>query len=465
MNSKYKRLICDMGIFALGALGSKLITFLLLPLYTYVLSDAEYGIADLVFTIGQLLLPVVSLAIFNGLLRFGLMKDNKPEDALRCATEVFFYGSIVTIVITPFLHFVPSIGEWNVYLCGYVISSFAVSNGMVYLKVKDKNKMYSALSILQTLTLVIFNVLFLVFLNLGIKGYLLSYILSNIVTALGTVIFGKMYHDLKVSKRNMVLMKAMVAFSIPYILNDLSWWVIHSVNKVLIEIVLGSAILGIFTAASKIPSLINAVASIFTQAWGISSIREYDSSNDTSFYAKVFDYFIVFVFGACIAANTIMKPFMQLYVSDEFFSAWHYVPLLLLGAVFSAIASFMGSLLGAVKKTRNLMITTLIASVVNVVVSLVLIQFVGLWGAVIGTLISYIVVAVCRMFEVRKYIVFSYSAKKLISLSIITLCHAILVGMDFYIFWISIVVIVFYFGIIYRNIRQIIETIRKGNQV
>ncbi len=462
MNSKYKRLICDMGIFALGALGSKLITFLLLPLYTHVLSDAEYGIADLVFTIGQLLLPVVSLAIFNGLLRFGLMKDNKPEDALRCATEVFFFGSVATIVITPFLHFIPTIGEWSVYLCGYVISSFAVSNGMVYLKVKDKNKIYSALSILQTLTLVVFNVVFLVFLKLGIQGYLLSYILSNIVTAIGTVIFGKMFHDLKLSKRNKLLMKAMVAFSIPYILNDLSWWVIHSVNKILIEIMLGSAVLGIFTAASKIPSLINAVASIFTQAWGISSIKEYDSSNDTSFYARVFDYFIVFVFGACIAANTIMKPFMQLYVSDEFFSAWHYVPLLLLGAVFSAISAFMGSLLGAVKKSKNLMTTTLIASVVNVVVSFVLIQYFGLWGAVIGTLISYIVVAVCRMVEVRKYIVFSYGAKKLIVLSIISLCHAILIGMDYHILLVSIVVIAVYITVIRNNIVQVIKIIRKS---
>ena len=333
---------------------------------------------------------------------------------------------------------------------------------MVYLKVKDKNKIYSALSILQTLTLVIFNVVFLIFLKMGIQGYLLSYILSNIVTAIGTVIFGKIYHDLKISERNMVLLKAMIAFSVPYILNDLSWWVIHSVNKVLIEFMLGSALLGIFTAASKIPSLINAVASIFTQAWGISSIKEYDSSNDTSFYSRVFDYFIVFVFGACIAANTIMKPFMKLYVSAEFFSAWHYVPLLLLGAVFSAIAAFMGSLLGAVKKTKNLMITTLIASAVNVIVSLVLIQYLELWGAVIGTLLSYIVVAVCRMFEVRKYIVFNYGTKKLIALSIVTLCHAILVGLDYHILWVSIVAIGLYIGIIYRNIKQAIAAIRKG---
>lgn len=462
MNNKYKRLICDMGIFAIGALGSKLITFLLLPLYTHVLSDAEYGIADLVFTIGQLVLPLISLAIFNGLLRFGLMKDNKPEDVLRCATDVFFLGSVVTVIITPFLSFFPSIGEWSVYLCGYVISSFAVSNGMVYLKVKDKNKLYSALSILQTLTLVIFNIIFLVFMKLGIQGYLLSYILSNIATALGTFILGNMYHDLKLSNRNTFLMKAMVTFSIPYILNDLSWWVIHSVNKVFVEIMLGSAVLGIFTAASKIPSLINAVASIFTQAWGISSIKEYDTSNDTIFYSKVFDYFIVFVFGACIAANTIMKPFMQLYVSEDFFSSWHYVPLLLLGAAFSAIAAFMGSLLGAVKKTKNLMITTLIGSFINVVASLVLIRFVGLWGAVIGTLLSYIVVAVGRMYEVRKYIVFSYGAKKFMALSVITLCHAILVGMDFHILLVSVVVFGLYISIIYRNISQVIKAMKKG---
>ncbi len=465
MEGKYKRLIRDMGIFALGMLGSKLITFLLLPLYTHILTTDEYGVADLIFTLGQLVLPFISLTIFNGLLRYGLMKDVKPEDALRCATRVFLLGSIAMILLTPLLGFVPSIGEWRWFLCAYVISTFSVSNTLVYLKIKDKNTLYSLLSILQTLVLVICNLLLLVGVNLGIRGYLWSYIISNCITALCAVILGGMLKDFKTAKYHSDLMKAMILFSLPYIINDISWWAINSVNKLIIEFMLSSAILGIFTAASKIPSLINALSSIFTQAWGLSSIKEYDSSNDTMFYEKVYNYYIIFIFGVCIAANTIMKSFMRIYVSEDFFVAWHYVPLLLLGAGFSGLASFMGSLLGAVKKSKTLMTSALLASVVNVVLSIVLIKWVGLWGAAIATLVSYVVVAVYRMVELRKYIVFDYHVKKFVALFVIALTHAVLVGLDFYIVLVSIVSIFVYIICINKDIRNLFKLIRKPKNI
>ena len=293
MNAKYKRLISDMGIFALGALGSKLIVFFLLPLYTHILSTEEYGISDLIFTIGQLVLPFISLAIFNGLLRYGLMRDVKSEDALWCATIVFVLGSTIMVLITPLVGLIPSIRVWKWYLCAYVVSSFAVSNALVYLKVKDKNKLYSLLSILQTLSLVACNIVFLLLFDLGIRGYLLSYIVSNFVAAFCAFLFGGLFGDLRNANYRPDLMKAMILFSLPYILNDISWWAIHSANKLLIELIIGSAVLGIYTTASKIPSLINVIASIFTQAWGLSSIKEYDSSNDTKFYSNVFSYFII----------------------------------------------------------------------------------------------------------------------------------------------------------------------------
>lgn len=444
MQSKYKRLLTDIGIFALGALGSKLIIFVLLPLYTNVLTEAEYGIADLVFTMGQLILPVISLAIFNGLLRYGLMTEYNSADVFKCATYVFVIGSLVTVAITPLFGLLPFINEWKWYLCLYVISLFAVTNSLVYLKVKDKNKLYALLSILQTFTLVVCNVVTLVIFRLGIKGYLLSYLISNLVTFLSAFFIGDMYMDLKRSKYSSSLMRAMVCFSVPYLFNDISWWLVNSSNKLIIEIALGSAMLGIFTTATKIPSMINSIASIFTQAWGLSSIREYDSTNDTTFYTRVFNSYVVFILGVCIVLVSIMKPFMSIYVSAEFFQAWQYVPLLLLGAVFISIASFMGSLLGAMKKSRNIMNSTFIGSIANVIVSLLTIKYFGIWGSVIGSLCASVIVAVHRLLSVKSNMDFEYDLKKLLMLSCLAFTHAVLVGLDYYVLLSSVLAICVY---------------------
>ena len=62
---KYKKLISNTVIFAIGTFSSKVLVFLLMPLYTRVLSDAEYGITDLIVQTGNLLLPLASLGIVN----------------------------------------------------------------------------------------------------------------------------------------------------------------------------------------------------------------------------------------------------------------------------------------------------------------------------------------------------------------------------------------------------------------
>ncbi len=72
MSSRYKTLIKDFFIFGLGSIGSKLILFLLVPLYTNYMTDAEYGISDLVFTTAQLVAPFLSVVIFDAVTRFGL---------------------------------------------------------------------------------------------------------------------------------------------------------------------------------------------------------------------------------------------------------------------------------------------------------------------------------------------------------------------------------------------------------
>ena len=48
--SNYKKLVYNTAIFAIGNFGSKVLTFLIVPLYTYVLTTAEYGVIDLFIT-------------------------------------------------------------------------------------------------------------------------------------------------------------------------------------------------------------------------------------------------------------------------------------------------------------------------------------------------------------------------------------------------------------------------------
>ena len=90
-SEKYTRLIKDTFVFALGNLGSKLILFFLVPLYTNYLTTEEYGTADLVFTISQFLVPIFSVVIFDAVIRFGQQLWWHMYNCVKENTSAFKY--------------------------------------------------------------------------------------------------------------------------------------------------------------------------------------------------------------------------------------------------------------------------------------------------------------------------------------------------------------------------------------
>ncbi len=459
MQKRYKSLLSDTIIFGIGTLGSKILLFLLVPLYTACLSTEEYGIADLVITIGQMLLPVFSLAIYDAILPFGLDKSIKKEDVLKCSLFVFIIGVSVLLVFIPLSFFYRAIYPWKWYVFSYVVVSFANILLLNYLKVCDKNKLYATIAILNAVLLVLFNLLFLKFLRMGVEGYLLSSILSIALCDVVAIVFGRLISEIRRGELDRNLLKRMTSYSIPLIANAVSWWVIHSSNKVLIQVLGSTALLGLFTVAAKIPSLINIITTIFNQAWGISAIKEYSSKEDSSFYSSVFRKYIIVVFLACISVVMILKPFMKIYVSEEFYVSWKIVPLLLMGACYSAISSFCGALYGTVRKSKEIMITTIIACVVNIVVNLLFIPIIGAYGAALGVLLSYMAISFMRMKDVRKIVDINYSLGLFIPLSILVLIQCVFATLDMEIYWVSAIVMIIALSLSYKDLKGIMASI------
>ncbi|MCR5517623.1 MAG: oligosaccharide flippase family protein [Lachnospiraceae bacterium] len=400
MNRKYKSLLKDTLIFALGSLGSKIILFFLVPLYTNYLTTYEYGIAELVSTFSQLIIPISSLVIGQAVIRFGMMKSEKPENVAVAAYTVLGFSVVVAILLIPVMGLYSPVREWRLYLCMQVILSNFTEVEKTYLKVKDRNKLFSIISIIQTAIIALTNVLLLTVFHFGVKGYLIANILG---AAAGTILAffgGNLHCDLKRGKLDMALLGRMIAYSTPLIFGNISWWVIHSSDKIMIEAMIGASTLGIYTAATKIPSLINVIIGIFNQAWGISSIKEIESTGDTGFYTSVFRFFSTFLFGVCIVFIAFVRPFMNVYVGIEFREAWKYTPLLLSAAVFYSIYAFVGTLYSALKKTKHDMWTSILCAVINVVVNYFGIMAWGVWGAIVGTVVAYGVCAHVRILDI-----------------------------------------------------------------
>lgn len=428
--SKFIRLIKDTGIFALGNLGSKLILFFLVPLYTNFMTTEEYGIADLVSTLAELITPFVSLVVFDAVQRFALSKDERREDVLLCGLLTCCIGGLTTFVCTPLIGLYSAITDWKWFLATFVVLTMFANVEKNYLKAKDQNVLYSVLSIVQTAVLAGCNIAFLCCMGMGVSGYLLSTCIACAVPVIGPFVFGGLVVDLRAANVDTGLLKRMLTFSAPLILNNISWWAIHSFDKVFLERMIGAAALGLYTVATKMPSLVNVMTSIFSQAWGISSVREYESSNDTNYYSSVLRVLVLIVYGSTIILVALIRPFMSIYVGSSFSDAWRYVPLLLVAAAYYSIGSFYGSMYGALKRSVNSMMTTLVSAVVCIAVTVVLVPPFGIWGAVIGTAASYVVLMTARLLDVTRYLSIDSGGWRFASSTAIMTTQAIVVSAD-----------------------------------
>ena len=466
MDKKYRTLFTDALVFALGSLGSKLILFFLVPIYTNYLTTDEYGIADLVFTFVQLIVPFATVSIQNSLIRFGMEKNANKEETLKCSMAVILFSVVFTLGVTPLVGLYSAISDWKWYLAILVVLNGLSEVERSYLKVRDKNKSFAVISIIQTAVLAGCNILLLVVFKSGVSGYLLSNIIAVAVVCVITFFAAGIPKALTSAKLNVPLLKKMVVFSMPLVLSAVSWWVVHSSDRIMIELMIGESVLGLYTAATKIPSLINVVTSIFNQAWGLSSIREIDNPDKQHFYSKVFRMFSTALFMACIMLITILKPFLSVYFGADFRSAWVYTPLLLVAAVFFSLTAFIGSLYIALQKSLNDMITYLICAFVNVVVNFVGILFLGAWGAVIGTVTAFAVVLVIRVIDIRRYIEFDFGGYRFVLNSIIAIVQAVAVSLDSYIYPTCALCIVLFFVINFGEIKSmvtgLIRAVRKG---
>lgn len=433
-NSKYKSLLSNTVIFAIGSFGSKIISFFLVPLYTNILSREQYGTADLVMTWANIIVPVASLVIQDSVLRFGLSKDYNRDSVIKNGLIVFFAGTLFCLLCTPVLQLYPAISSWGVYL--FVISSCQILHSIMfsYTKAKELNKLYAIASIVNTLVLTITNIILLIFFHLGVEGYLIANVTANIIPSLFLVIVTGAAKDAIKAKYDRKLMKDMIRYSIPLIANNLSWWILNSSDKVMIEHYLSASELGLYTAASKIPAFLSILTSIFSQAWTVSSIKEYDTDRDRTFYSNVFRSFSLMMFLGTVGIIFVLKPFMRFYVGKSFFDSWELVPMLLLGTTFFSFGSFFGAIFGALKRNVSVTITTLVAALVNIIINFMLIPMIGVIAASISTAISYIVIGNARLFMSRKYYKFNINFLNYFinSAVVILLTVCILIGMNIY---------------------------------
>lgn len=399
-----KYLLKNTVIFSIGNFGTKIISFFLVPLYTNILTTREYGTVDLIYTIGMVLVPLLTLNIGESIMRFALDKDADCDKIMSTGITILIFGAIIGLLILPIANLFESVSNYSIYIYLYTLTLAFSQIFLCYLRGKEFLLKYSIGNIIQSLTIAIFNIIFLIGMKKGIEGYLMAYILANVCTGLYGFWAGKVNLVIKEYSIDIELSKNMIKYSVVLIPNSFMWWIMNSSDRMMVSAMISVTANGVYAVAYKIPTLLSTITTIFNQAWSYSAIREDESEDKEEYNNRVYDNLVTIVIVVATGLLMIMKPFLSVYVGKEYYAAWHYVPYLIVGFVFMTLGSFIATSYTVHKDSMGFLISGTVGAIINLILNFILIPMMGVSGAAFATCISYFGVFAYRIKDTQKYI-------------------------------------------------------------
>lgn len=404
MDKKYKNLVNNTKIFAIGNIVAKLSQYIIIALCTYRLSKAEFGISETIIQTCAMLVPIFSADIAEGLFRFSMDPSYTKEQVISNSMVINFVGTIVAILAFPIEFLI--LKKIDIALFITILTLFELYQVSIkeFVRGLGLTKIYMISGFVNAATQIISCLIFMYIFNMNITGYILAIAFAFLLEIVYCFYKVNIFKYIKVNTISKNVIKDFLKYSLPLAPNKIMWWIISVSDRYFVLWIIGASATGLYSVAAKFPALITIVVGFFFQAWQISAIENSEGDERNKFYSKIFNllWSSIGIMTACVII--CIRFAVKILVSNEFYDSWKYAPFLLVAVAISAIQSFLGVNYTIAKDSVGAFKSTSLAAICNIVLNFVLIKTIGIQGATIATLISYIVVAAYRYIDTKKYV-------------------------------------------------------------
>lgn len=428
--SEQSRLIKNTGLIAIGNFGAKVVSFLLLPLYTSILTTAEYGTYDYIVAASTFLIPVVTMCMYEALFRFIIDTGNKGEEFIKVTTNALLVVMMNMVLLGGILVALEICSNLSnlIYIWLYVAANslYCFSNNL--LRGQGKIKEYAVISSGKNILTVILNVIAIVVLHWGMEGLLGSLIVSEVGAFLIVFVFSRLWEQIRFKYINLETIKSMLSYSMPLVPNALSASIINMSDRMIISAYMGTSANGIYSIAYKFPNMIETVYHYFYTAWSESASRVFSRNKEEAvrYYQSLYNTIDNLIFSAVILMIASMPILFRIFIKGDYIQGFSYVPLLLFAMYFDSLAKFYSGLYAALKKTKAIATSTVVAAIVNIAINIICIRSLGLYAAAGSTLIADIVLVLVRKYFIKKDIPFKKSPQDILLKAVVVIIVIVL---------------------------------------
>jgi O-antigen/teichoic acid export membrane protein len=391
-----RRLATTGAAYTAASIVSKLIAVALLPLYTRYLTPADYGAAEVMFAAVVSASIVIRLGMIEALLRFYYKEDEDPGRVVSTSfAALFWFATLAALVALPFAKPIseallnrpaPDLtrisigGLWVLTMVEYLLTLF---------RLEERARAFFVTTILNVVAAIGLTVILVVGAEEGARGLLIGSYASGAVVVAALIVVHRRSLSLRFERP---LLRRLMRFGLPTMPAELSLYALNFVDRIIIVRSAGLAEAGLYSLAVKFAQAVNVLVRGFQLAWPPLAYSIRDDGEARRAYAAVVTWFVAgcafVVAGMWLLSRWIVRGL----AAPEFFGSYKAIGLIATGVTLYALYMVLVVILGRTGRTEFNFPATAAALAANVALNLLLVPPLGIVGAGLALVASYLVV-------------------------------------------------------------------------
>ncbi|MCX7797890.1 MAG: polysaccharide biosynthesis C-terminal domain-containing protein [Melioribacter sp.] len=432
MFEKIKELTKDTVIYGISTIIGRFLNFLLVPFYTNVFSPAEVGIYSNIYAY---------IAFFNIVFIYGMdaafmkyssiapldKKKSAYSTAFLCIVISSFFLSVVLFLFRNFFVKLIEIPLDYFYLYYYLILIIVVDTLAIIpyanLRLNRKSVKFTIIRLTNIIVNISLNFILVLKYKMGIEAIFIA----NLVAS--TLSFLILFADIKknfVFRIEKEFLKPMLKFAIPYLPASLAATIVQVIDRPIVLALTNEETLGIYQANYKLGIFMMLIVQMFQFAWQPFILTTSKDENAKEIFSKVLTLFLIVTSIVWMLLSFFIDDIAKIKFYDnvsligyKFWGGLFIVPIILLAYLFNGVYVNFQAGLYIEEKTKYFPIVTGLGAIINIIVNFLLIPLIGIIGAALATLASYIVMALTLFFFSQKVYKIKYEYEKIIKILLI----------------------------------------------
>lgn len=486
--SLYKSLFKQTTIYGLATVLPRMLSFLLVRLYTDKLENAsDYGVVTIVFAWLVFMNVVLSYGMETSFFRF-YSSENDKQKVVQTSTISIFWSSILFLFTALIFRNDIASNSWiNVdleyvtYAVWILVLDALVVVPFSKLRINQRPVVFAFVKIANTVINLLLNVFFIIYLpkiaqsnpdgvlsSIYIDNFQVGYIfVSNLIASLLTLLYF-LPHYFKIKWRfDTALWKKMMRYSLPILVAGIAFAINEHFDKILLEKILPEGIakheVGVYGACYKLGLFMILFATAFRLGIEPFFFSYSKNENAPQTYANITKYFVIFgsliLLGVIVFADVLK---MIMIPNTAYWEAMKVVPLIILANFFLGIYHNLSVWYKLTDKTKMGAYISIVGAVLTLVLNYTLIPKYSYMGSAVATLAAYGSMMIISYLLGKKHYYIPYDTKKI---GIYLTASILLSYIYFYHFrenyFVGIGFILLYSGVIYYLEKNTLKTVLK----